>query len=54
MTPPDRHLPDADGPGEAQSESYPLGFTITVALTAAYLLYRLGQGLVWLVSRLGA
>ena len=45
----DSYLPERDGQAEEQV-SYPLGFKITVALTVLYLLYRLGQGVVWLIS----
>ena len=48
----DPHLPESDGRAE-ERETYPIGFKITVGLTALYLLYRLGQGVVWLVSRVG-
>lgn len=46
----DSYLPERDGPPE-EKESYPLGFKITVALTALYLLWRLVQGVGWLISR---
>lgn len=51
MNPHDPCLPGRDGPGR-EKESYPLGFKVAVALTALYLLYRLGQGILWLASRL--
>ena len=44
-------LPEADGPPQ-EEESYPIGFKIAVGLTAAYLLWRLAQGVLWLFSRL--
>ena len=47
----DPYLPDTDGHTEKR-ESYPWGFKITIALTALYLLWRLIQGIGWLVSRL--
>lgn len=47
----DPFLPEVDGPTE-EEEGYPLGFKIAVGLTALYLLWRLGQGVAWLVSRL--
>ncbi len=37
---------------EPVDERTPWGFRITLALTALYLLYRLGQGVVWLFDRL--
>lgn len=43
-------LPEKDGPSQ-EEESYPLGFKIAVGLTALYLLWRLGQGVLWLISR---
>ena len=46
-------LPEQDGPTE-EKESYPLGFKIAVGLTAVYLLWRLGQGVLWLISRMFA
>lgn len=39
------YLPDADSEPDLPS---PWGFRITLALVAIYLLYRLGQGIVWL------
>ena len=45
----DPFLPERDGPAEERA-SYPLGFKITVVLTVLYLLYRLGQGVLWLIS----
>ncbi len=45
----DPYLPERDGQAE-ERVSYPLGFKITVALTVLYLLYRLGQGVLWLIS----
>ena len=47
----DPYLPERDGQTE-ERESYPWGFKITIALTALYLLWRLVQGMVWLISRL--
>lgn len=53
MNPQDSYLPETDGPIEArEKESYPIGFKVAVGLTAIYLLYRLGQGVLWLISRL--
>ncbi len=46
------HLPERDGPAE-NKESYPIGFKVTVGLTALYLLYRLAQGVAWLISQGG-
>lgn len=43
-------LPEADGPPE-EAGSYPIGFKIAVGLTAVYLLWRLVQGVLWLISR---
>jgi hypothetical protein len=37
-------LPEEDS---APDEPSPWGFRITLALVAIYLLYRLGQGIVW-------
>ena len=50
MNDPEPFLPYKDGPME-ERESYPRGFQIAVGLTAVYLLYRLGQGVIWLVSK---
>lgn len=47
----DPYLPERDGRIE-ERESYPWGFKITIALTALYLLWRLVQGIGWLISRL--
>lgn len=47
----DSYLPETDG-GTEEREPYPWGFKITIALTALYLLWRLIQGLGWLISRL--
>lgn len=47
----DSFLPEKDGPIE-EKEPYPFGFKIVVALTVLYLLWRLGQGVLWLISRL--
>ncbi len=51
MTHGDSYLPETDGPTEAK-ESYPIGFKVVVTLTAIYLLYRLGQGVLWLIARI--
>ena len=42
-------LPEADGPIDDKL-SYPIGFKIAVGLTAIYLLWRLVQGVLWLIS----
>jgi hypothetical protein len=42
------YLPDEDSPPDDPS---PWGFRIFVFLAALYLLYRLGQGVGWLVGR---
>lgn len=39
------YLPEDDSPPELPS---PWGFRITLAALAVYLLYRFGQGVVWL------
>lgn len=39
------YLPDADSEPDLPS---PWGFRLTILLVAVYLLYRLGQGIVWL------
>jgi hypothetical protein len=44
-------LPEADG-SSGEPESYPMGFKVAVGLTAAYLLWRFVQGVLWLISRL--
>jgi hypothetical protein len=44
----DPFLPEDDSP---PPEPSPWGFRITVAAAALYLLYRLGQGIGWLVQR---
>lgn len=44
-------LPERDGRAE-ERETYPWGFKVTIALTALYLLWRLIQGIGWLISRL--
>lgn len=46
----DSYLPERDGRIK-ERESYPWGFRITIALTALYLLWRLIQGMGWLISR---
>lgn len=46
----DPYLPEADGSPE-EKESYPIGFKVAVGLTAIYLLWRLAQGVLWLISR---
>ncbi len=45
------YLPEADGIPE-QTEPYPIGFKVAVGLTAVYLLWRLAQGVTWLLSRI--
>ena len=45
MTDPGPYLPDEDSPPDKPT---PWGFRITLVLVAIYLLYRLGQGAVWL------
>ena len=50
MSPGEQHLPDRDGPAE-EEHSYPIGFKIAVGLTALYLIYRLFQGVAWLIAR---
>ena len=47
----DSYLPERDGQTE-ERESYPWGFKVTIALTGLYLLWRLIQGIGWLISRL--
>ena len=44
------YLPERDS---ETPEPSPWGFRIFVFLTAVYLLYRLGQGIGWLVQRFG-
>ena len=44
----DPYLPEEDSVPDLPS---PWGFRIFVVLTAIYLLYRLGQGIAWVVSR---
>lgn len=41
-------LPEEDSPAP---EPNPWGFRIVVVLTAVYLLYRLGQGVAWIINR---
>jgi hypothetical protein len=49
----DDYLPDADGPGEAPEEvRAPFSFKLMIALTIAYLGWRLVQGIIWVVERL--
>ena len=51
---PDPLLPDPDSElPEEGAEPVPWSFKIMLALLAVYLLYRLWQGIVWLVERLG-
>lgn len=44
----DPYLPEEESASEMPS---PWGFRIFVVLTALYLLYRLGQGIAWVVGR---
>ncbi|HEY5684724.1 MAG TPA: hypothetical protein VIY70_05065 [Acidimicrobiia bacterium] len=44
MTGPTPYLPEEDSPPR---EPTPWGFRITLVLVGVYLLYRLGQGMVW-------
>lgn len=46
----DPFLPEEDSP---PPEPSPWGFRIVVAAAAIYLLYRLGQGIGWLIQRFG-
>ncbi|MGQ0849488.1 MAG: hypothetical protein ACT4OP_10275 [Actinomycetota bacterium] len=46
----DPFLPEEDSPAPEPS---PWGFRITVAAVVIYLLYRLGQGIGWLIQRVG-
>jgi hypothetical protein len=46
----DPFLPEEDSPSPAPS---PWSFRILVAAAGFYLLYRFGQGIGWLVERLG-
>lgn len=50
MNPDGPYLPEADGSPD-DKESYPIGFKVAVGLTAIYLLWRLAQGVLWLISR---
>lgn len=45
----DPYLPEEDRPPDLPT---PWGFRIFVFLAAVYLLYRLGQGIAWVVTRL--
>lgn len=45
----DPFLPEDDVPPEQPT---PWGFRIVLLLVAVYLLYRLGQGVAWVVQRL--
>jgi hypothetical protein len=45
----DPYLPEEERPPELPS---PWGFRIFIVLTAIYLLYRLGQGIGWVVARM--
>lgn len=42
-------LPEEDS---TAPEPSPWGFRIALVLTAIYLLYRMGQGIAWLIERL--
>lgn len=49
----DEFLPDPDQAGEQQEEvGAPFSFKLMIALTVAYLAWRLVQGIVWVVERL--
>jgi hypothetical protein len=44
----DPHLPERDS---EEGEPTPWGFRIVLALVALYLIYRLIQGIVWVIGR---
>jgi hypothetical protein len=49
----DEYLPDADQPEEAPEEvRAPFSFRLMIALTIAYLGWRLVQGIIWVIERL--
>ncbi len=49
----DEFLPDSDQPDEPLEEvRAPFSFKLMIALTVAYLGWRLVQGIVWVVERL--
>lgn len=49
----DEYLPDADKPDEAPDEMRaPFSFKLMIALTIAYLGWRLVQGIIWVIERL--
>ena len=50
----DESLPDADKPEEAPEEvRAPFRFKLMIALTIAYLGWRLVQGIIWVIEKLG-
>jgi hypothetical protein len=46
-------LPGTDGPEEVADVPTPFSFKLMIALTVIYLGWRLVQGIVWLVERIG-
>ena len=50
----DEYLPDADKPEEAPEQvRAPFSFRLMIALTIAYLGWRLVQGIIWVIEKLG-
>lgn len=45
------YLPDEDS--TPADEGTPFSFKLVLVLTAVYLLYRLVEGIIWLVERIG-
>lgn len=49
----DEYLPDGDKPEDSPEEiRAPFSFKLMIALTIAYLGWRLVQGIIWVVERL--
>ena len=50
----DEYLHDADKPEEAPEQvRAPFSFRLMIALTIAYLGWRLVQGIIWVIEKLG-
>lgn len=48
----DRTGEEESGPPESEAVKTPISFKVMVALAVLYLVYRLGQGVVWLFQAL--
>ena len=43
---------ESESPADADDEKWPVGFLLIVFVTAIYLLFRLIQGIIWVIQHL--